>query len=42
MAGQSVPGGYDTLLSAEDAVRQLDRQGFPVTQVFRGYAGAVR
>jgi hypothetical protein len=33
MAEQSVIGVYDTLLKAEEAVRQLDRQGFPIMQV---------
>jgi hypothetical protein len=33
MAERSVIGIYDTLLKAEEAVRQLDRQGFPIIQV---------
>ena len=33
MAERSVIGVYDTLLKTEEAVRQLDRQGFPIIQV---------
>jgi hypothetical protein len=30
---QSIIGDYDTLVQAEDAVRTLDRAGFPIRQV---------
>jgi hypothetical protein len=33
MPEQSVVGVYETLANAEQAVRQLDRQGFPLQQV---------
>ena len=33
MPEQSVIGIYDTMSKAEQAVRQLDREGFPIQQV---------
>jgi hypothetical protein len=33
MPQQSVVGVYDTMATAEEAVHQLDRAGFPIQQV---------
>jgi hypothetical protein len=33
MSEQSVVGAYDTMAKAEQAVRELDREGFPIQQV---------